>query len=185
MCALGTASSTSRGSTCARRLLCTSTTGEEPVTVTVSSSAPTFIAASIVAVKSLGSSTPVALEGLEARIDERAACRCRAARSTILYWPDPSVVAMRLRSMSAGLVASTVTPGIAEPDVSFTTPARALCARTAVGYPRRQISAASSTPPLKRIMGNLLAKLKGKNRTSQEGATMTHDGPLGPMVEHR
>ena len=38
------------------------------------------------------------------------------------YWPEPSVTAVRTFSMSAGLAASTVTPGSTAPDVSFTTP---------------------------------------------------------------
>src|ERR671935_2440328 len=41
----------------------------------------------------------------------------------ILYWPSVSVITERTRSMSAGLDASTVTPGITAPDASFTTPA--------------------------------------------------------------
>jgi hypothetical protein len=45
----------------------------------------------------------------------------------IRYWPVPSVAVDRARSMSAGLAASTVTPGSTPPDVSRTAPAR-LCA---------------------------------------------------------
>jgi hypothetical protein len=37
-------------------------------------------------------------------------------------WPDPSVTAERTFSMSAGLDASTVTPGSTAPDVSRTLP---------------------------------------------------------------
>ena len=44
-------------------------------------------------------------------------------RLTILYWPSPSVTAVRTFSMSAGLAASTVTPGMTAPLVSLTTPA--------------------------------------------------------------
>ena len=36
-------------------------------------------------------------------------------------------------SMSTGLAASTVTPGITAPDVSFTVPVNTLCARAAAG----------------------------------------------------
>ena len=43
--------------------------------------------------------------------------------STILYWPSPSVTTERTFSISAGLEASTVTPGSTAPVVSFTTPA--------------------------------------------------------------
>src|SRR5712691_8492654 len=49
-------------------------------------------------------------------------------RSTILYWPLPSVTALLVFSMSAGLAASTLTPGSAPPVASLTTPAIALCA---------------------------------------------------------
>ena len=38
------------------------------------------------------------------------------------YWPLPSVTAERTFSISAGLAASTVTPGSTAPEVSFTTP---------------------------------------------------------------
>src|SRR2546422_11727036 len=44
----------------------------------------------------------------------------------ILYWPAPSVVADRTFSISAGLAASTVTPGRTAPDVSLTVPAMVL-----------------------------------------------------------
>src|SRR5262249_45677118 len=50
----------------------------------------------------------------------------------ILYWPSESVTTERTRSMSAGLDASTVTPGITAPDVSFTTPAMPPAAWAAV-----------------------------------------------------
>ena len=41
----------------------------------------------------------------------------------MLYRPSPSVVTVRTFSMSAGLAASTVTPGRARPPLSRTTPA--------------------------------------------------------------
>src|SRR6267378_1031014 len=44
-------------------------------------------------------------------------------KSTILYWPSPSVMAARTFSMSAGLDASTVTPGSTAPVLSLTEPA--------------------------------------------------------------
>ena len=55
---VGTASSTSRDSTCDFVVLWTSTTGEAAVTVSVSSSAPTRISEFIVIVKSDCNSTP-------------------------------------------------------------------------------------------------------------------------------
>ncbi len=54
--------------------------------------------------------------------------------ASILYWPVPSVTADRTFSISAGLAASTVTPGSTAPDVSFTVPAMALvCADATAG----------------------------------------------------
>src|SRR5881397_2143797 len=41
----------------------------------------------------------------------------------ILYCPEPSVTTVRTFSISAGLAASTVTPGSTAPVVSLTTPA--------------------------------------------------------------
>ena len=62
---VGTASSTSRDSTCVFWLLCTSTTGDEPDTVTDSSRAPTFMSALTVAVKFEGSSSASRLKVLK------------------------------------------------------------------------------------------------------------------------
>ena len=47
-------------------------------------------------------------------------------KSMILYCPWLSVIAVRTRSISAGLLASTVTPGRTAPVVSRTTPAIAV-----------------------------------------------------------
>src|SRR5215510_9173236 len=50
------------------------------------------------------------------------------------YWPFPSVTTERTFSISAGLAASTVTPGSTAPDVSLTTPAIPLaCWAAAIG----------------------------------------------------
>src|SRR6266540_1280716 len=54
-------------------------------------------------------------------------------RSTILYWPSPSVMTVRVFSINAGLDASTVTPGSTAPLPSFTTPAIATCALLVFG----------------------------------------------------
>src|SRR4029453_6268078 len=55
-------------------------------------------------------------------------------RLTILYWPVPSVTAVRVFSIRAGLEASTVTPGSTAPVASRTTPAMFACwARAMVG----------------------------------------------------
>ena len=49
------------------------------------------------------------------------------------YWPVPSVTTVRTFSVSAGLAASTVTPGRTAPEESLTTPAIVACARAADG----------------------------------------------------
>src|SRR5437016_2219528 len=49
------------------------------------------------------------------------------------YCPVPSEAAERTFSMSAGLAASTVTPGSTAPDESLTVPAITACAEAAVG----------------------------------------------------
>src|SRR5262249_31415054 len=57
-------------------------------------------------------------------------------RFSILYAPLASVFTDRTFSISAGLAASTVTPGSTAPVASLTTPANALCARAVVGSAR-------------------------------------------------
>src|SRR5678815_3240740 len=60
----------------------------------------------------------------------------------MLYRPSPSVTTERTFSIRAGLAASTVTPGIASPDVSRTTPAMPLaCCALAGALSARQPSA--------------------------------------------
>src|SRR5882762_8626152 len=49
------------------------------------------------------------------------------------YCPAPSVTAVRILSISSGLVASTLTPGSTAPDESFTDPAMTACASAMVG----------------------------------------------------
>ena len=68
---VGTASSTCRLSTTCCTAFCTSTTGEAPETVTVSSSAPTRRSALMVAVKLARQFDAVALHGVEAGQRER------------------------------------------------------------------------------------------------------------------
>src|SRR5438874_10480310 len=73
-------------------------------------------------------------------------------RSTILYWPRSSVVTVRTRSISAGLLASTVTPGITAPVVSLTTPAIALaCANAGADHPSENTHAHISPLAILRI----------------------------------
>src|SRR6478735_4585664 len=82
-------------------------------------------------------------------------------RSTIRYWPAPSVTAVRTFSMSAGLAASTVTPGMTAPDASLTTPAidawayAMLGINTAAALTRRNLH---NTRMLKHLSGTELGK---------------------------
>ncbi len=73
----------------------------------------------------------------------------------IRYVPEPSVMAERTFSISAGLEASTVTPGSTAPDVSLTTPSIDACANADAG---RMISQArtNSTLRITRIDSPLL-----------------------------
>src|SRR5882672_11117834 len=66
----------------------------------------------------------------------------------MLYRPSPSVTAVRTFSMSAGLAASTVTPGRTPPEASRTTPAipLACCALTVAGTSKLPISTRRPIP---------------------------------------
>src|SRR6266849_3471771 len=57
------------------------------------------------------------------------------------YCPVPSVTADRVFSMSAGLAASTVTPGSTAPDASRTVPVTDACANRGTGSSRRTTNA--------------------------------------------
>ena len=108
-------------------MLCTSTIGDSPVTVIVSSSEPTRSSALTVDTNVPVSSMPsrlTVLNPVSVNVTEYVPGR----KSMMRYWPEPSVTAARTFSMSAGLAASTVTPGSTAPEVSFTTPVMAPCA---------------------------------------------------------
>src|SRR5699024_8858584 len=100
---------------------CTSTTGACPETVNVSSSEPTVKSALIVVVNDPANCTPDLLNVLKP-VRLNVTVYAPGRRSTILYTPSPSVATERTFSMSAGLAASTVTPGKIAPDESLTTP---------------------------------------------------------------
>ena len=123
----GIAESTSRSMICCTRVLCTSTTGDSPVTVIVSSSLPTLRSPFTVATKLPDSSMPSRLTVLKPGTDivtEYVPGR----RSTMRYWPVSSVRTERTFSIRTGLAASTVAPGNTLPESSFTTPVIAACA---------------------------------------------------------
>src|SRR5688572_17494711 len=110
----------------------TSTTGDAPDTVTDSCSAPTLSAPSMVAVKPDGKLTPSRIT-FEKPSKVNVTVYTPGRKSTIEYRPCPSVTTVRLPSMSAGLVASTATPGSTAPVSSLTAPAMTLCADAAAG----------------------------------------------------
>src|SRR4051812_47852425 len=62
------------------------------------------------------------------------------------YWPEPSVTAVRTLSMSAGLAASTVTPGRTAPEASLATPEidAPLCAAAVQAVSSTHAAAAST-----------------------------------------
>ena len=141
---VGIASIVSFVTTARRTTLCVSTTGDAPVTVTVSSICPTRMSAFTGAVKSAVSSMPSRLT-VENPGRLNVTVYVPGRSSTILYWPFSSVTTERTRSISTGLLASTVTPGITAPVASLTTPAIALaCANAIVGAVTRH---ATTTRP--------------------------------------
>ena len=102
-------------------MLCTSTMGDSPVTVIVSSSEPTRRSALTVLVKVPVSSMPsrlTALKPVNVNVTEYTPGR----RSTMRYCPEPSVTAAADLLDECGLAASTVTPGSTAPEESLTMP---------------------------------------------------------------
>src|SRR4030095_950185 len=99
-----------------------STTVDAALTTTVSSIVPTFRSGLTVAVNCAGSSMPSRFTD-EKPGSVNVTVHTPGRKSVSLYWPGASVVAVRTRSISAGLAASTVTPGSTAPLVSRTTPA--------------------------------------------------------------
>ena len=88
----------------------------------VSCTVPTFNSALMVAVNDPVNSTPSRLTMLKP-VSVKVMVYEPGRRSTIWYWPAPSVTAERTFSISTGLAASTVTPGSTAPEASFTVPA--------------------------------------------------------------
>ena len=118
----GSESMMSRVSTCVLAACCTSTSGVCPETVIVSSRAPTFMSALIVAVKLAGNST-LSRTTVWKPVRVKVTLYVPWRRSTIVYRPLASVTADFDFSISAGLAASMVTPGSTPPDSSLTVPA--------------------------------------------------------------
>ena len=113
--AAGTLATKSPLNTACRVALCTSTTGVSPATVTVSSSPPTDISLLTVTVPDPLNSMPVRTTVLNPG-SVNVSLYVPGRKSTMRYCPVPSVTTERTFSMSAGLAASTVTPGRTAPD---------------------------------------------------------------------
>ncbi len=120
--AVGSASSASFASCFRSELLCTSTTGDCPDTVIVSETAPTLRDALTGATNPAEISTPsrrTEVKPVSVKVTVYTPGRSCCTEN----WPALSLTAVRVFSISAGLAASTVTPGRTAPLLSFTTPA--------------------------------------------------------------
>src|SRR5947207_16026566 len=104
---------------------------------------------------------------------------------TELYWPVESVTAERTFSISAGLDASTVTPGITAPVVSLTRPAMLLplCARPAAGTSRSV--ARTPTHNDKVLRTRTSSKVRLKADTTGTTPTGTTPGGTTPATAPR
>ena len=122
--AVGTVSSSSRETVRCCVAPCTSTSGVAPETVMVSCSWLTVSSTSTWAVKLVRSSRPSRLSVAKAA-SENVTVYTPGRNPGSRYWPRPSVTVERTFSMSAGLVASTVTPGSTPPEASLTVPVMA------------------------------------------------------------
>ena len=113
--AAGTLATSSPLSTACRVAFCTSTTGVSPATVIVSSRPPTLMSLLTVTVPDPLSSMPVRTTVLNPG-SVKVSVYVPGRRSTMRYCPVLSVTTERTFSMSAGLAASTVTPGRIPPE---------------------------------------------------------------------
>src|SRR6187402_2643558 len=154
---VGSASRTSSVMTTRCVMLEVSTIGDSPVTVRVSSRAPTFRSALIVAVKSDVSSTP-SRTTVEKPGSSNLTVYVPGLSATIEYVPEPLVTVERVFSISTGLDTSTVTPGNTPPDASLTVPEIALvCAEANTGVRtktskaiQRTVERITTAPPFPR-----------------------------------
>jgi hypothetical protein len=106
-------------------VFCVSMSGVSPLTVIVSSRAPTCRSALTAAVNPAVSWMPSRFTALKPG-SENVTTYVPGRRLTMLNRPCASVTAVRTFSMSAGLAASTVTPGSKAPELSRTSPAMPL-----------------------------------------------------------
>ncbi len=104
------------------------------MTVTVSVKGPSASVASTVAVNDPIRSTPSRWDGRQPASVNRTSYT-PGRRFSMRYRPWPSVTVERVFSMSAGLLASTMTPGTTAPDESLTEPAIAAWASASAEAP--------------------------------------------------
>src|SRR5437870_1268316 len=165
---------TSRVATWRVVTFCRSTTGVAPVTVTVSSTAPTRSWTSTFAanpvVNPIRSRTTV-LKPVSVKVTLYVPGRS----STIWYRPAPSVKTVRTCSISAGLRASTVTPGRTLPVASVTVPPMEDCALAAVGASRR--AAINVTTPL--YLFHIVTSDQSERKGTQTPQSRRIDDPAG------
>ena len=159
--------------TVSRRVVCVSISGDDPATTMVSASAPTRRSALI-------GMTPDPETVTSSRCTvvnpprENFTTYVPGGRVTMRYWPVPSVTTVRSFSVSAGLDASTVTPGRTAPDESLTTPAMVACANATRG---RTSTAASTTRALTelRTLSSITAGLDYVFRLRDRQQTALHN----------
>jgi hypothetical protein len=167
----GIAAITSWLTTTSRRVFCTSTTGASPVTVIVSWSAPTLSSIGIVIVTLPDRARSVRCTVLNPGSDAVSEY-VPGGRSMMRYCPDPSVTAVRVFSVNAGLEASTVTPGSTAPDASFTVPdncAPPAWANASAGASRSRNARVTRDFAETRILTSLLRPLRGARRIGRAG----------------
>src|SRR6266478_1554330 len=150
---------------------CTSTVGVAPETVTVSSSEPTRKSALTFPVKFAVSSMPSLLTALKPG-SANVTVYVPGRRPTTLYSPLSSVTTVRTFSISAGLAASTVTPGNTAPDESLTTPAIPLLAwaREVAGIDTNHV--ADSATANHTLRDSLRSLISVSSRASGSSATL-------------
>src|SRR5262245_58005113 len=87
------------------------------------------------------------------------------------YRPSPSVVAVRVFSISASLEATTATAGTGVPDGSLTEPAIAPCANATAGMLTRQASSAGALIAIaERVKMIFAGRGDGKTASRQQRA---------------
>ena len=129
----------SLSSTVWRRMLCTSTIGDSPVTVIVSSSEPTRSSASTVAVNVPVSVDAFAPDRAEAGQRERRRCTVPARRSTMRYRPRAVGHGRAdLLDQRRGWTPRRSRRAARAPDESFTMPVIDACASATDGTQREQ-----------------------------------------------